>query len=180
MARVMNVVFGIGVAVILYIVVLLGIHVFYPGPDYQNYNCTEAKPIEIQICNPDISVGDCYAVVAGKQLNESRTQEEAAFKACDKSFQDKANNYNKNFLLITNVIGILIIIASLFLFLYFSSMVNLSAGSAASGLALIFFGFITGWMSTTDKIKFILALIIAAIIITLAVIINKKYSKKGH
>ncbi|PIU75646.1 hypothetical protein COS75_03240 [Candidatus Pacearchaeota archaeon CG06_land_8_20_14_3_00_35_12] len=176
MARVMNVVYGIGIAVILYIVVLLGINVFYPAPHFEDYNCTEPKLVEIQVCNPSMTVGDCYNVVAGTQLNESSNVSEAAFKACNDRFQKDDEIYAKNFLLITNVIGVCIIFVSLFLFLYLSSMINLSAGTAFAGLILIFFGFARGWMATTDKTKFILGMIIAAVIISFAVIINKRYA----
>jgi hypothetical protein len=37
MAKVMNAVFGIGIAVIIFIVVLLGIQAFYPEPKYDKY-----------------------------------------------------------------------------------------------------------------------------------------------
>ena len=177
MARIMNVVFGIGVAIILLIVVLLGINVFYPGPDWQNYNCTEPKPVELQVCNPDMSVGDCYTVVAGKQLNESQTQQQKIFDDCNKKFQSDSDNYNKNFLLITNIAGVIIIIISLLFFLYLSSMINMAVGTAFSGLLLIFVGFIRGLQSTNDITKFILSIIIAILIIAIAVIINKRYSK---
>jgi len=178
MAQIMNTVFGIGVAVILFVVVLLGINVFYPGPNWDDYNCTEPKPVELQVCNPNMTVGDCYTVVAGKQLNESETQQQQAFEDCNKIFMKDNDVYGRNFLLITNIIGVIIIIASLFLFLNVPTMINLSAGTAFAGLVSIFAGFIRGWSSTNDKIKFIMGVIIAIIIVVLAVIINKKYSTK--
>jgi hypothetical protein len=179
MANIMNVVFGIGIAVILFIVVLLGINVFYPGPDWQNYNCTEPKMVEIQVCNPDMTVGDCYSVVAGKQLNETRTQEEAIAKECNDRFQKDNEIYNRNFFYITNIVGVIVITMGLLLFLYLASMINLGVGTSFAGLVLIFVGFVTGWQSTNDKLKFVIGLIIAAIIITYSVIINKVYSKSS-
>jgi hypothetical protein len=177
MAKIMNTVFGIGIAVILFIVVLLGINVFYPEPKWDNYNCTEPKPVEMQVCNPNMTVGDCYTIVAGKQLNESAAQQDQAFEDCNKRFMKDNDIYGRNFLLITNIIGVVIIIASLFLFLNVPAMINLSAGTAFAGLVSIFAGFIRGWSSTNDKIKFIIGVIIAIIIVVLAIIINKKYSK---
>lgn len=171
MAKIMNIVFGIGVAVILYIVVLLGINVFYPSPEWGSYNCT-AYPGEFNVlssCTSDMTVAECKNITT----EEQKVQDE-----CNKKFQDDLDIYNKNFLLITNATGMIIIVVALLLFLYLSSMINISVGAAFSGLALIFFGFIVGWQSTNDVIKFILALVIAAVIIAFAVIINKKYNRK--
>ena len=171
----MNVVFGIGIAIILFIVVLLGINVFYPGPNFEDYNCTEPKPIEIQVCSPDITVSQCYTLVAGKQLNETFWQEK--FDECQKRFEADDKVYARNFFYITNIVGVLFVTTGFLLFLYLASMINLSVGAASSGLALVFFGFIRGWQATSDKLKFILGLIISIIIIAYSVVINKKYSK---
>lgn len=168
MAKIMNTVFGIGVAVILFIVVLLGINVFYPSPKWADFNCTEPGEMKLQVCNPNMTVGDCYDIVAGEQANQTN---------CDKMMRDAQEIYGRNFFLITNIIGVIIIIGSLFLFLNVPGMINLSAGTAFSGLVSIFAGFMRGWEATNDKIKFVVGLIIAAIIIVLAVIINKNYSK---
>ena len=175
--KVMNVVFGIGIAIILYIVVLLGVHVFYPGPQWQNNNCTYPDTVKImnEFCNENITVKQCQ--IQMDQQNRGRTESEKAYDECNKKFQDSMDRYNRNFLIITNLIGAAMIVASLLLFLYFSSMINIAAGTAFAGLGLIFFGFITGWQSTTDKVKFFISLIIAILIITFSVIINKRYSK---
>ena len=60
------------------------------------------------------------------------------------------------------------------------SLVNISAGIASAGIVLIMVSFIRGWESTDDKLKFAVGLIIAALVITLAVIVNKKLSKKSR
>lgn len=180
MAKIMNIVFGIGIAIILYIIVLLGINVFYPSPDWDAYNCSafHPKPVEIQACNPDITVSQCYTIVAGKQLNESITAQQKAYDDCNKGFENDMKIYNRNFFYITNIVGIIVVTISLLLFLYLFSMINLSVGTAFAGLALIFFGFVTGWQSTSDKLKFIIGLINTAIVITYSVIVNKIYFKK--
>ncbi len=176
MARVMNVVFGIGVAIAIFVLVLTGVNVFYPGPDWRDSNCTGPKMVEIQVCNPDMTVGDCYAVVAGKQLNETNTQE--AFDECNKAFEKEVESYNRDMLVINYIIGLIVLVAGLLLIIYVPSMVNLSAGANFAGLGLIFYGFIRGWESTSDKIKFVLALIIVAVIVVFAVIVNRRYQKK--
>jgi ABC-type transport system involved in cytochrome bd biosynthesis fused ATPase/permease subunit len=176
MAKVMNIVFGIGIAIAIFVLVLTGVGVFYPGPDWTDNNCTEPEMVKLQICNPDMTVGDCYDVVAGKQLNETNTQEK--FDECNKAFEKEMENYDKDMLVINYIIGLIVLIIALLLVIYLPSMVNISVGSNSAGLALIFYGFIRGWESTSDKIKFFLALVIAIVIIIFAVIINRRYNKK--
>lgn len=176
--KVMNVVFGIAIALAIFVLVLTSINVFYPGPDWRDNNCTEPKPVEIQICNPDMTVGDCYTVVAGKQINDSQANAQKKFDDCNKEFQDRMDKYDGNMLIVNYIIGLIVIIVGLFLIIYIPSMVNLATGADFAGLALIFYGFIRGWMSTSDKIKFVLAVIITAVIVVFAIIVNKRYQKK--
>ena len=174
--RVMNIVFGIGIAVILFIVVMLGTQVFYKAPVYEDF-CNMSyydKPISIydsSICSDNMTVGVCNALIKEKRTTFDEQQE--AQIRCSDAFQDADKIYGKNLFIINNIVGIIAVIASLFLF----SMVNIAAGAAFAGLALIIMGFMRGWQGTGDILKFIVALVVAILFIVFAVIVNKKYSK---
>jgi len=176
MANVMNTVFGIGVAVILFVMVLLGISVFYPSPNWSDYNCTDYGMENIQVCNPNITVGDCYKIAAADSKDSAYAQQKS-FDECNKTFEAANKIYGKNFFIIASIIGVIIVFLSMLFFFKVPSMANISAGTALSGLVMIFTGFVRGWQGTNDKIKFFLAVIIAAMIIAFAVIVNRKYSR---
>ena len=172
----MNVVFGIGIAVILFIVVMLGTQVFYKAPVYEDY-CNISyydKPISIYdstICPDNMSVGNCNELVKEKQSTlDIQAQEQ---EKCSTVFTEADKVYGKNLFIINNIVGIVLIIVSLFLF----SMINIAAGTAFSGLALIIWGFMRGWQGTGDVLKFTVALIVAFLFVIFAVMVNKRYSK---
>lgn len=173
MAKVMNTVFGIGIAIILFIVVMLGTQVFYKEPMWDSYNCTYPNQFypTMELCSDNLTVLQCREYVKSQTVIGSVDQK--IFDECNGRFNDAMKEYGKNLFIINNVAGIILVIASLFLF----SMVNIAAGSAFAGLALIVYGFMRGWQGIGDVLKFIVALIVAALFIVFAVVVNKRYSK---
>ena len=176
MAKVINAAFGIGIAVLIFIVVLLGIQVVYKEPNIENFNCTYPydRPVyayDLSLCNENITVKECNVLIKEKQNDSGKIQVE--YDKCWKEFQDAEKIYGRNVFLIANIAGIIAVIASLFLL----SMINISSGVAFSGIALIFYGFARGWQGTGDVLKFVTALIVAAIFIILAVFVNQRYAK---
>jgi hypothetical protein len=169
MAKVMNVVFGIGIAIMLFIVVLLGINVFYPRPQVEDFGCDDLRVAKLASCSENMTVGECEELRTQQMIEE----ESGEMKECWDRFDQARDVYNKNFFLITAIIGFIVIIASMFLF----SMVNIAAGTAFAGLAMIVFGFMIGWEATNDIMKFVIGLIIAIVVIYFAVVINKRYEK---
>jgi Ca2+/Na+ antiporter len=150
--------------------------VVYKAPVYENF-CNISyydKPISIYdstICPDNMTVGTCNALVKEKQSTldiQSQKQEQ-----CAKEFMEADKVYGKNLFIINNIAGIIAVIASLFLF----SMINIAAGTAFSGLALIIWGFMRGWQGTGDILKFVVALIVAILFVIFAVMVNKRYSK---
>jgi uncharacterized protein (DUF983 family) len=170
----MNVVFGIGIAVILFIVVMLGTQVFYKEPSWESYNCTYPATIitTMEVCPDNITVLQCREMV--KRGVDINNETQAKFDECNNRFNEAQKIYGKNLFIVNNIIGIILVIVSLFLF----SMVNIAAGISFAGLVLIIYGFMRGWQGTGDILKFVVALIVAALFVYFAVFVNKKYSKK--
>jgi hypothetical protein len=176
--KVMNVVFGIGIAIILFIVVTLGVQVFYKAPVYEDFCNSSIYPSAVPvydstICPDNMTVKDCNLLVKDKQTTLDK--QNAYYTECNKKFQDADKIYGKNVFIINNIVGIIAIIVSLFLF----SMINIAAGTAFSGLALIIWGFARGWQGTGDVLKFVVALIVAVLFVVFAVLVNRRYNKKG-
>jgi ABC-type transport system involved in cytochrome bd biosynthesis fused ATPase/permease subunit len=175
----MNVVFGIGIAVILFILVMLATQVFYKAPVYEDFCNNTAyydQPASIYdstICADTMTVKDCNALIKEKQT--TLTEQQKYYDECSREFQDADEIYGKNLFIINNIAGILLVIVSLFLF----SMVNIAAGASFAGLVLIIYGFMRGWQGTGDILKFVVALIVAVLFITFAVMVNKRYNKSN-
>ena len=162
----MNVVFGIGISILIFIVVLLGIEVFYPRPTVEDFGCDAIKPT-FATCDANITVAECREI--------ERLELSSEYQECWDRYTESRDIYNKNFFLVTATIGFIAIIASMYLF----SMINIAAGTAFAGLALIVFGFTVGWQSADDILKFIVSLLITVVVVAFAVIVNKRYEKKG-
>ncbi|MEK6927082.1 MAG: hypothetical protein AABX11_01480 [Nanoarchaeota archaeon] len=171
MAKVMNVVFGIAIAVIIFIVVLLGIRAFYSEPTYERYNCTYPDVKPYYGCTDNMTIAQCNALQASQ--SNTNTIEQKAYDECSKQYETANKNYRTIVFFIVYILGIIALIASMFL-LY---MTNIAAGVSFAGIVLIFYGFTESWGTTNDILKFITGLVAAAVIIVFAVIINKKYSK---
>ena len=167
MAKVLNVVFGIGVGVVVYIIILLGIQAFYPAPEHNDF-CNETRfesPIKLDRCLDNMTVGEC------RELN---FEEDTKRDVCYEEYDLAQEKYNKNFFIIGSILGVLVVVAAYFLL----SLTNISAGIGMAGFVLILWAFMRSWESINDMLKFIVGLFIAAIVISLAVIVNKKLSKK--
>lgn len=168
MSKAINIALGIGIAIILVLVVTLGIKTFYPVPQYDTYcgtnlysldnqaSCTAAGGQWKQGTGPD-SVGQCQPTTG-----------------CSDQYNKANTNYGRNVFFISNIIGLFLVIISLFLM----SMMNISAGIAFSGIALVVYGYIVGWQGTDDIWKFSVGVVIAILLIISAVIVNKKFQQK--
>ena len=150
MTKVMNVIFGIGIAIILFSLTLLGFHAFYAAPDYDDFCDREQEIVRLE-----------------QNLTEEEILEQ---EECWDEFEAAHDNWSRNIFIIAIITGIVVVSASLAIL----SMISISAGIAMAGIATIIYGFIAGFNGTSDILRFILGIIIAAIIITYAVIIHKK------
>jgi hypothetical protein len=181
MVKILNAVFGIGIAVIIFIVALLGIKTFYPEPQYGTY-CndsifsTPAYPIiSIYDCPQNITVNECINFMSSKgadPLTQAARDKESVI--CSDSFNNATKSYNKTFFIIASALGLIAIIVAFFLL----SIMSLSAGTAFAGIVLIVVAFVRGWNDSNDTLKFAIGLVIAVVVIFLALKINKKFSNE--
>ncbi|MBN2087345.1 hypothetical protein JW758_03280 [Candidatus Peregrinibacteria bacterium] len=178
MSKVLSAVFGIGIAVVVYVTLLLGIQAFYPAPVYEDF-CNEdvryAEPLMgYEGCTDSMTMKECREQIKTEGPGKDEVQQ------CNEDFRKADESYSKNFFIIASVLGVIALIVSFSLFIKIVSLTvtNITAGVACSGIVMILWGFIRGWESTDDKLKFVVGLIIAAIVVTLTVILNKHTDKK--
>jgi len=167
MAKILGVMFGIGIAVVLFILMLLAIQAFYPAVRYEDFcNDTEmySQLSGFEKCPDNITVSECKIQMA---------EEDKELEKCRQEFMGADKIYSKNFFIIASILGVIAILVAFFLL----NIINISAGIAFSGIVLIIVAFVRGWQSTNDMVKFAVGLVIAAIVVTLAVLVNKKTGK---
>jgi hypothetical protein len=171
MAKLLNAVFGIGVAVVVYVLILLGIQAFYPEvrfDDFCNSTVASAPVSGFEKCFDNMTVGECRSLTDLKKNDE--------FEKCNNAFMDADKQHNKVFFIIASSLGALVVLVSFFLISWLG-MANISAGIACAGIVLIMYAFVRGWVSIDDRIKFGVGIVVAALIIFLAVKVNKMLEK---
>lgn len=177
MSKVLSAVFGIGIAVVVYVTMLLGIQAFYPNPEYEDFCGDEPRyeePVMLyEGCTDEMTLGECRRQISEKGGRDTKMEE------CHEEYSSAEEDYGRNFFIIASILGTLALVVSFFL-LNITSLyiINISAGVACSGIVMILWAFIRGWESTDEKLKFVVGLIIAVIIITLTIMLNKKTEKK--
>ena len=167
MSKAINIALGIGIAIILVLVVTLGIKTFYPEPQYNDYCADNIYDINNQ--------ASCIAAGGTWQQGTSENSiGRCSPDKCRNEYEQANANYGRNIFFIANLIGLFLVIISLFLM----SMMNISAGVAFSGIALVVYGFMAGWQGTDDVWKFSVGVVIAILLIIVAVLVNKKFQEK--
>ena len=177
MSKVLSAVFGIGIAVVVYVTMLLGIQAFYPEPEYEDFCGDEPRyeePVMLyEGCTDDMTLGECRGQISEREGRDTKMEE------CHQEYEDAEEDYGRNFFIIASILGTLALVVAFFLLNITSLYItNISAGIACSGIVMILWAFIRGWESTDEKLKFAVGLIIAVIIIVLTVKLNKKTEKK--
>ncbi len=165
MTKAITVIFGIAVAIIIYLVIILGIKAFYPEPEYADF-CEDNdrfRPLtELNTCEDNQTIEECRTIMKEKEIDKKEN--------CYDPYNKAREKYNRNLFLITMIIGIILIAISLFTL----DMINISSGLIMASIVLIVYGFIRGWDSANDIVKFIFALADAVIIIAFAIMLNKR------
>ncbi len=173
--KIINVILGIATMLILAALINLGIKAFYPEPTPPEYFST-GKPY---MPAPECVTNDADCIAKRNAYNEEQRIEEEKRMREQQAYQDALKVYNKDFFILANVIGIIVFIIAFWLLMN-ASAANQSVliGMMAAGLWSIFYGYLRGWMSVDDKIKFIVGLVVAAMVIGGSVWLLQRHQKK--
>jgi heme/copper-type cytochrome/quinol oxidase subunit 4 len=176
MKTIINLILGLGTAIILSSLILLGIKAFHPepiGPDYNNF-APKSVPAMYVNCGTDVK---CAAQQT--RYNEEQIAQQEKFEKENRIYQDKLKVYNKDVFIIANIVGIIIFITG-FLLLFYTAIASQSVpvGIMLAGLYGIIYGYARGWNSTNDQLKFFIGLVIAAIVIGGSIWLMQKFYKK--
>ena len=166
--KAVNVILGIATAVILGALINLGIKAFYPepvAPAYSNY------PVQTPCATADVK---CQT----QQTAEMNLQN-AHEQKLQQDYQSQMAVYDRNLFIIANVIGI-VMFALGFWLIFGAALASFGVpiGIMLAGLWSIMYGYIRGWGSVDDQLKFFIGLVIAALVIGGSVWLMQRYQKK--
>ena len=170
--KAVNIVLGIATAIILGALINLGIRAFYPEPvmpSYQSY--------------PAIAPAPCATADVKCQATQSAyTQQEQAYsdqqQQSQQTYQDQMNVYNKNLFIVANIVGIIMFAIGFWLVFGVALASNaVPIGIMIAGLWSIMYGYMRGWGSVDDQLKFFVGLVIAVLVIGGSMWLIQRYQK---
>jgi len=167
MSKTVNAVFGIAIGILVFITLVSGINVFLDEPEYDDY-CEETfRADPLYECDANMTVGECKSEQATKQEYDSE---------CRDTFQEAQDDYQTKYFIAAAILGL----ATLLISMLFLAKMNIAAGLIIAGVVLIFWAYMVGWNVTNEIVRFISALINAAVVIYLAIRVQstKKPTKK--
>ena len=167
--KVVNVVLGIATAVILGALINLGIQAFYPAPVMPSY-----YPV------PEVLAPCATNDLACQREQATVTdQQNAAFNQRQQAYTDQTNVYNKNLFIIANVVGIVMFAIGFWLVFGITLASNaVPVGIMLAGLWSIMYGYMRGWGSVDDRLKFFIGLAIAVLVIGGSMWLMQRYQKR--
>ena len=142
--RVIDVAFAIAVGVLFYLILVLGLNLAFPEPEYSDY-CNVTQRFEP--CMPNMTVGECREIRDDPQ--------------CQNLYQDAREQRDTWYFVMASFLGLLTIVIS-------STYVrkrHIAAALVIAGVVLVFFAYMVGWEQTSDLMKFIAAVITGLIVL---------------
>jgi uncharacterized membrane protein len=110
--------------------------------------------------------GDAACAQNVKQIEAKQQAAQDQFNKDQQTYQDQMNVYNKNLFIIANIIGIVMFALGFWLVFGIALASNaVPVGIMIAGLWSIMYGYIRGWGSTNDQLKFFIGLVIAVLVI---------------
>ncbi len=174
--KIVNFILGLGTAIILGALINLGIAAFYPEPAYPQYPTPTAVSYPTQPCaTTDIACQNQQTeAYKTDQANQQKYQEQTA------EYQNEMKVYNRNLFIIANIVGIIVFVAGFFTVLYAGlAGQGVPIGIMIAGLWSIIYGYGRGWGSIDDKLKFVIGLVVAVIIIGGSAWLLQRRHKQG-
>jgi heme/copper-type cytochrome/quinol oxidase subunit 4 len=168
--KAVNIILGIATAIILGALINLGIKAFYPepaAPAYANY------PVAAVPCaSADIACQTAQTAAMNQQNTQQAQQQQ--------TYENEMSVYNKNLFIIANIVGILLFALGFWL-IFGAALASLGVpiGVMVAGLWGIMYGYIRGWGSVDDQLKFFIGLVIAIVVIGGSMWLMQRYQKKS-
>ncbi len=176
--RFKNIVLGLGIFIVYFLVLLYGIQTFFPEPKYEDY-CTYRYPSIYRDpgvnCTypPELAAKEqaCYAIKGEfrQEFNNNGCVIGGYCDECGINYQNALSDYNTKVFWISLIAGLVTLIIGYGIL----SIEPVGSALMASGVLAVIYGSVRNWQNFTSAIKFGLLLFVLVVLILLAVRINK-------
>jgi uncharacterized membrane protein YphA (DoxX/SURF4 family) len=178
--KIINLILGLGTAIIIGSLIHLGIRAFHPEPTPPDYTQLAPKvtmPYREFSCTPTDQqcIKDRDTYYAEQQAQQDKLNE------AQRTYDSQLKSYNVDVFVIANVAGVLVFIIG-FLLLFGTALASQSVpiGIMIAGLYGIIYGYARGWNSTNDQLKFFVGLVIALLVIGGGLWLVQRYVQKRN
>jgi hypothetical protein len=176
--KIVNIILGLGTAIILGSLINLGIRAFYPEPQMPNNN-TIVTPMAAPSPAP-CAAGDTACIKQTSDYQMAQQAQQNEFNKQQTAYEDAMKLYNRNVFIIANIVGIVIFITGFWLiFATAIATQSVPIGIMIAGLWSIIYGYMRGWDSIGDMLKFFVGLVVAALVIGGSVWLIHRYKTKA-
>jgi hypothetical protein len=171
--KVVNFVLGLATAVILAALIALGIAAFYPAPVAPSYpNTPVVAPV---VPCPS---ADAACIKNNAQIEAQQQAAQDQYNNAEAAYENAMGIYNKNLFIIANIVGIIVFAVGFWLVFGITLASNaVPIGIMLAGLWSIIYGYMRGWGSVDDRLKFFIGLVIAVLIIGGGMWLMQRYQK---
>lgn len=178
-----NIVLGIGIFVVYFLVLLYGIQTFYPQPQYEDYCDYSGRTYyhDQSACTYPAELSEkeraCYSA-GGNFVYEYADNGCIIGGYCDEcgiSYNEDIDRYNERVFWISLITGLITIVIGYSVL----SIEPVGSSLMGSGVLAIIYGSLRNWQNFTSALKFGLLLAILVILILLAIRINQRKSFFG-
>lgn len=178
--KIINIILGLATAIILGALIHLGIRAFHPEPVSPYDDGIFTRPIPYKEFN--CAKGDKECTAEQNQFLAEQQAEQEAMNEKGRIYNEAMRVYNRDVFVIANILGILIFIGG-FMMLFKAAIEasSISIGVMVAGLWSIIYGYMRGWDSTNDQLKFFVGLAVAVLVIGgSAWLIQRYVAQKGR
>jgi len=172
--KVVNFVLGLAAAVILAALIALGIAAFYPAPVEPAYPTTAVVAPVVPCPSNDTA---CAANDAKIEAQQQASQDQ--YNSAETAYTNAMQVYDKNLFIIANIVGIIVFAAGFWLIFGGIALASnaVPVGMMLAGLWSIVYGYVRGWGSVDDQLKFFIGLVIAVLVIGGSMWLMQRYQK---
>jgi len=172
--KMVNVVLGLGTAIILASLIILGIKAFYPEPQPPN-----SPNMPVPTFMAPCATNDIKCQTQLQQYNAAQQAQQDKFNAEQDAYNAQMQIYNRNIFIIANIAGV--IVFALGFWLLFATAIaaqSVPIGIMVAGLWSIIYGYARGWGSVNDQLKFFIGIVIAVMVIGGSMWLVQRYAAK--